>query len=141
MATDQPVAPATPPQRRPLFAAGVLLFILGPALTFGQMMLGYLWTPWYVPVLMTLGVALMVISVRQRRGVWRSVWLALFALLCGGDWYLMLVASKTPEYSGPARPGNKLPEFMATLADGSPFTNEDVANEIRSVLVFNRGRW
>ena len=141
METDQTALSAKAQRRWPLFVVGVLLFVLGPALNFGQMMLGYLWTAWYVPVLATLGVVLMFVSIRQRRGVWRSVGLVLFALMCGGEWYLMLVAAKSPEYTGPARPGSKLPEFAAVLADGAPFTNKDVENELRSVLVFNRGRW
>ena len=52
-----------------------------------------------------------------------------------------VVATKTPEYTGPVRPGAKLPEFAATRADGTSFTSQDVEDEVRSVLVFFRGRW
>ena len=129
------------PRRWPLFALGLLLFVVGPVLYFGQISLKQLWTPWYLPALATIGIMLMCASVRQRRGAWRSVGLLLFSLLCVAEWYLMLVAAKTPVYSGPAQAGSRLPSFAATLADGTPFTNKDVENEIRSVLVFNRGRW
>ena len=142
METLQPVVPTTcTPRRRPLFIGGLLMFLAGPVLYAVQVALGHLWTAWYLPLLASLGVVLMIVSVRQRRSVWRGAALAFFALLCGGEWYLMLVASKTPVYTGPAQPGSKLPPFAAVLADGKPFTIHDVEQEIRSVLVFNRGRW
>ena len=135
----QPVDPT--PRRWPLFIGGLLLFLAGPVLYAVQVSLKHLWTPWYMPLLASLGVVLMIASVRQRRSVWRGAALAFFALLCGGEWYLMLVAAKTPAYIGPAQPGSKLPPFATVLADGTPFTNQDVEHEVRSVLVFNRGRW
>ena len=138
----QTVAPTTStPRRWPLFTGGLLLFLAGPALYAVQISLGQLWTAWYMPLLASLGVVLMIVSVRQRWSVMRGAALAFFALLCGGEWYLMLVAAKSPAYTGPAQPGSKLPPFAAALADGTPFTNQDVEQEIRSVLVFNRGRW
>ncbi len=138
----QPVVPTTStPRRRPLFLGGLLLFLAGPALYAVQISLKHLWMAWYMPLLASLGVVLMIASVRQRRGVLRGTALAFFVLLCGGEWYLMLVAAKTPAYTGPAQPGSKLPPFAAVLADGTPFTNQDVEHEVRSVLVFNRGRW
>ena len=142
MENMQPVIPTTStPRRWPLFTGGLLLFLAGPALYAVQISLKHLWMAWYMPLLASLGVVLMIASVWQRRSVLRGVALAFFALLCGGEWYLMLVASKTPAYTGPAQPGGKLPPFASMLADGTPFTNKDVENEIRSVLVFNRGRW
>ena len=54
---------------------------------------------------------------------------------------MMLVATKSPTYTGPVQPGGTLPPFSAMRADGAPFTNKDVENEVRSVLVFFRGRW
>ena len=138
----QTVAPTISlPRRRPLFLGGLVLFLAGPVLNAVQILLKHLWTPWYVPVLASLGVVLMIVSVRQRRSVLRGAALAFFVLLCGGEWYLMLVAAKTPAYTGPAQPGSKLPPFATVLADGTPFTNKNVEQEIRSVLVFNRGRW
>ncbi len=142
MENPQAVTTTTPPSRCwPFFWAGLLLFLLGPVLYAVQVSLKHLWTPWYVPLLASLSVVLMIAAVRQRRSVLRGAALTFFALLCGGEWYLMLVATKSPIYTGPAQPGGKLPPFAAMLADGTPFTNKDVENEIRSVLVFNRGRW
>ena len=130
-----------PPRRRPFFFAGVLLFLLGPAMYFVQLRLGHLWMPWYVPVLASIGVLFMMVSVWQRRGVLRSAGLLLFVLLCGFEWFLALVATKSPVYTGPAQPGRQIPAFAATLADGKTFTNYDLENGIPTVLVFFRGRW
>ncbi len=136
------VATTTPaPRRWPFFWAGLLLFLVGPVLYAVQVSLKHLWTPWYVPLMASLGIVLMIASVLQRRSALRGAALVFFALLCGGEWYLMLVATKTPAYTGPAQPGGKLPPFAAMLADGTPFTNKHVENEVRSVLVFFRGRW
>ena len=41
----------------------------------------------------------------------------------------------------PAQPGNKVPAFATTLADGRTFTNHDLENGSNSVLIFFRGRW
>ena len=72
MNTPEPATAATttpPPRRRPLFLAGVALFVLGPAIYFVQILARQLWTPWYLPAFATLGVVLMALSVRQRRGI------------------------------------------------------------------------
>ena len=69
--------PAIAARRRPWFILGVLLFVLGPALYIVQFKLKHLgFMPWYVPLLATLGVAVMVLSVAQRRGILRTVGLA-----------------------------------------------------------------
>ena len=46
-----------------------------------------------------------------------------------------------PPYAGPAKMGEKLPAFTATLADGSPFTNSNLQEGKPTVLVFFRGHW
>lgn len=130
-----------PPKRRPLFLLGVVLFLLGPVIYFVQVGLQNLAMPWYLPALALIGVACMCASVWQRRGAWRSAGLALFVLLCGFEWYIVLVASKTPLYTGPAQPGVQVPEFSTTLAAGEKFTNQDLAKGTPAVLVFYRGRW
>jgi hypothetical protein len=136
------VATTTPPPRRwPLFWVGLLLFVLGPVLYAVQVSLKHLWMPWYLPLLSSIGVVLMIASVRQRWGALRIAGATLFAVLCGAEWYMLLVAAKTPLYTGPAQPGRKIPEFAATLADGTAFTNKDLENGQRTVLVFFRGRW
>ena len=49
--------------------------------------------------------------------------------------------TRTPPYTGPARPGAKLPAFAANLADGSSFTEKALEGGSRTALVFFRGRW
>lgn len=133
-------APA-PVRRWPLFLVGVLLFVLGPALYAVQIRLKYLAMPWYVLALATLGVLFMVVSVWQRRSVWRSAGLALFVLVCAFEWFAVLVENRTPVYTGPAQPGRQLPAFATTLADGQAFTGTDLKNGRAAVLLFFRGRW
>jgi hypothetical protein len=122
---------------------GLLLFLLGPALVVLQFRLHHLGMIWYVPGLATLGVLLMILSVRQRPGRWRTVGLGLAAVLCGLEWYVLAVETRTPAYTGPAKPEHELPVFSTTLADGKEFTNNDLKDKDgkRTVLVFFRGRW
>jgi hypothetical protein len=131
----------TPPRRWPLFLAGVLLFLLGPAIYVVQVSLKDLTMPWHLPILATLGVVLMALSVGQRRGVWRSAALVFFVLLCGLEWFFLVAITKTPLYAGPAQPGRKVPEFTAAYADGQAFTHNNLEDGKRSVLLFFRGRW
>src|SRR5687767_14158031 len=130
---------SAPLRRRPYFLVGVLLFLLGPAIYIVQFSLKYLETPWHTPVLATLGVLLMVVSVRQRWGVVRAVALLFVAVVCGLEWYLVAVATKTPNYAGPAQSGAKIPSFVAMLADGTEFTQRDLEKDSRTALVFFRG--
>jgi hypothetical protein len=126
--------------RWPLFFLGIVLFLLGPAAVFVQFQMHIHTTPYYVPILATLGVALMGISLLQLGGVLRGVGLLLFLGVCGLEWYMLLVLMRTPEYAGPAV-GQKIPAFATTLADGATFSNDDLAKGQRTVLVFYRGHW
>jgi hypothetical protein len=128
-------------RRWPLFLAGVLLCVLGPVAYFVQLQMHLLWMPWYVPALCTAGVALMMVSLLRRPGIWRCLVVAVFALLCASEWFMVLIGGRTPVYAGPAMPGHKLPAFAARLADGTPFTDSDLAKGVPTVLVFFRGRW
>jgi hypothetical protein len=143
MAQTKPETVSTASRRRrwPLFFFGFLLFLVGPAIYAVQISIGQLVMPWYLPVLFSVGLLLMFVSFLQRRGVLRGIALVLFALLCGFQWYLALVATKTPLYTGPAIPGGKLPAFAAALADGTSFTSADVEKGTPTVLLFFRGRW
>ena len=129
------------PRHWPLFLAGILLFLLGPAAYVVQFRLKHLGAPWYVPILASAGAALMIASVWRRRGVVRTIVLVLFAVVCGLEWQVLLVGSRSPVYTGPAQPGRKVPQFTATLADGRPFSESDLETGISTVLVFFRGRW
>jgi hypothetical protein len=143
MANVQTEAPAVsaPPRRRPLFLAGILIFLLGIGLYIVQLRMKSFVVPWYTPILATVGLGLMVLSLRQRRGILRIGTLILFVLLCGFEWFFLLVATKVPAFTGPAQPGAKLPVFAATLADGTSFTNADLEKGAPSVLLFYRGHW
>jgi hypothetical protein len=134
-------AVTAPPRRWPFFLLGVLLFILGPAVYAVQFSLKHLGMPWYLPILATLGVLFMLVSVWQRRGLLRSGGLVLFVLLCAAEWFLALIATRAPVYQGPAQPGRPVPAFATTLADGKAFSNQDLEKGIPTVLVFFRGRW
>jgi hypothetical protein len=136
-------APAAIPRSRHwlLFLAGIALFILGPPLYVMQFRMKHLFVPWYVPVLATAGVALIVASLWRRRGVVRAILLVLFAVLCGLEWSMLAVGMKAPLYTGPALPGRNVPAFTAALADGAPFTEKDLTEGSSTVLLFFRGRW
>jgi hypothetical protein len=121
---------------------GVGLFLLGLVLFFVQaFLLKYLVTPWYMPILFTLGVVLALVSVRQRPTWTRVIASLVLALLCAGEWYFILSVSRLPEYKGPVQVDKKIPEFTTTFADGSSFTEKDLQKGTPTVLVFYRGHW
>ena len=125
----------------PLFFAGVALIMLGPVWYVVQIRLKNLGPAWYVPILSTAGVMLLIASVWRRRGIVRTVFLMLFAIVCGFEWYVFSVAARSPAYAGPAQPGRKVPQFAARLADGTPFTSAELERGAWAVLVFYRGHW
>ena len=60
--------------------------------------------------------------------------------LAGFQWtFLFLV--RLPEYTGPVAVGQPFPAFTTQRADGTSFTQRDLAGEQNNVLVFFRGRW
>ncbi len=132
---------SAPPRPRTYFLLGVLVFALGVATLVVQVFgLKRLVVPWYLPVLGTAGVALMVLSVVQRPRIWRILGLAVFVLLNGFEWFGIL-SSKLPEYQGPAKVGATIPAFATTLAEGSSFTDQDLQKGKPTVLLFFRGHW
>lgn len=134
--------PAEPKARAwPLFLAGLFLFIAGPAAYMLRFNAKHLEMPWYMLILATAGVGLMVASVWRRRGVVRAVLLVLFVVACGFEWYGFVVVFRNPEYHGPAQLGTKIPQFATKLADGQPFSDQDLAKGGTTVLVFYRGHW
>jgi len=124
-----------------LFVAGILLILLGPPLYVIQFLAKHLAAPWYVPLRASAGVAFMFASVWRRRGVMRTLGLVFFTIVCGTEWFMLAIGTITPLYTGPAQPGRKVPEFIASLADGTPFTEKDLSQGSPTVLVFFRGRW
>jgi hypothetical protein len=117
-----------------LAVGGVLIYLL---LTFSANMLI---TPWYVPLLGTVGVALMVLALVRSRSIWRWTAVTLFTLFVGFQW-LGVFAMRVPAYTGPAKNGDPFPAFASTLADGSAFTQDDLKVDQNTVMVFFRGHW
>ena len=135
--------PAAIPRSRHwlLFIAGIALIVLGPVWYVVQIRLKNLGTPWYVPILSSAGVLLLILSVWRSRGIVRTVLLMVFAVVCGFEWFTFTVAARSPAYTGPAQPGRKVPNFAARLADGTPFTTAELEKGTSTVLVFYRGHW
>jgi hypothetical protein len=124
-----------------LFFAGIALFVLGPIWLVVQFRSKHLGAAWYVPILASAGVLLLISSVWRRRGIVRTVFLVLFAIVCGFEWFVFTIATRSPAYTGPAQPGRKVPQFAAQLADGTPFTTAELEKGTATVLVFFRGHW
>jgi hypothetical protein len=126
---------------RGLLLLGVLIALAGPAIYFVQLGAKVLVTPWYEPILATLGLALIAMALMRSRSVWRWLAAAFFALFATGQWLLLLVLMNTPAYTGPVKSGQSFPAFATTLADGSPFTDADLKGDQSTVMVFFRGHW
>src|SRR5262249_36943895 len=126
---------------RPLLFLGVFLAVAGPGL---MMLLTFaakiLITPWYAPVLGTLGVALIILALTRRRSIWRWTAVVIFTLLVGFQWWALL-AMRLPAYTGPVKDGQPFPASATTLADGSAFTQADLKGDQSTVMVFFRGHW
>jgi hypothetical protein len=120
---------------------GILVALAGPVLIAVQMRAHILRTPWYAPILATLGLVLLVAALMQARSLWRWAAAVLVGLFAGFQWVAVLVLMNAPPYTGPAEPGRPFPTFATTFADGSPFTQESLKGDRNTVLVFFRGRW
>lgn len=139
--TSTPLSASDRSRGRGYFWGGIFLCLLGLALVVGQLSLKYLIVPWYSPALATVGVLLLVIAVVQRWSIPRIAGLLLVAAIAGSQWYMLGSAMKLPAYEGPAQAGKQLPPFQSQLAAGTPFTDADLKDGNRRVLVFFRGRW
>jgi FtsH-binding integral membrane protein len=119
---------------------GLGLAGLGVAGYVVQISLQRLMAPWYMPVLATLGVVLVMISLREKRTFWRVFALLGIGLLAAGEWGI-LFAFRLPAYTGPVTVGRPFPAFETSRADGTLFTQSNLTGDRNSVLVFFRGRW
>jgi hypothetical protein len=121
---------------------GLLVALAGPVLYAGQLQAKVLSTPWYAPILGTVGLLLLVLAMRQSRSIWRWLAAGFVTLFAAFEWVWLLVLVGAPTYTGPVKAGQFFPEFATTLADGSPFTRESMLRGGRqTVMVFFRGRW
>jgi hypothetical protein len=131
------------PQRfhgRLFLLLGVALAVMGVAAYAVQISLQRLMAPWYMPILASLGVVLVFMSMLQSRTVWRVLALLAIVGLASAEWAI-LYALRLPAYTGPIAAGQPFPAFEAIRADGTPFTERDLAGDNHNVLVFFRGRW
>src|SRR5713226_9154043 len=121
---------------RSLLLFGVFLAVAAPVLNILLMLAAkILITPWYAPLLGTLGVALIILALMRSRSIWRWTAAVLFTLLAAAQW-LMLFAMGLPAYTGPVKDGQPFPAFATTLADGSAFTQDDLKGDQNTVMVF-----
>ena len=126
---------------RSLLLLGMLLAVAGYVLMMLLMFAAkILITPWYAPLLGSLGVALIILAVMRSRSIWRWTALLIFTLFVAFQWYALL-AMRTPAYTGPVKDGQPFPAFATTLADGSAFTQAVLQGDQNTVMVFFRGHW
>jgi hypothetical protein len=93
-----------------------------------------------MPALASLGIVLVVVSLVERRTVCRLFALLAVVLLTGAE-LAFFYAVRLPPYTGPIVVGRPFPTFEVRRADGTSFTQRDLAGDQHNVLVFFRGRW
>jgi hypothetical protein len=138
--TSSPIATPDRSRGRIPLLLGLGLAVLGVVAYVVQISLQRLMLPWYMPALALLGVVLVVMSLWQRRTLWRVLALLAVVLLAGAE-LAVLHAMRLPSYAGPIAVGRPFPAFEAKQADGTPFTQNDLTGDRDSVIVFFRGRW
>ena len=138
--TSSTIAPTKTTGRMYLWL-GLAVGILAPFLYVAQLAAKRLTAPWYVPILGTAALCLVLLAVIRVGTVGRKIAFLLLGLLATGEWFFLLYASKVPAYAGPVAVGQPFPAFATTFADGSPFTQADLLGERNTVMVFFRGRW
>jgi hypothetical protein len=140
---DRHLTPAETRRRpgRMYLVLGVLVALAGLVIYAARLRAKVLDAPWYVPILATAGLALVVLALVQSRSVWRWAAAVFFTLFAAAEWVMLLVLLSAPAYTGPVKAGQPFPAFATTLADGSPFSQESLKGEQNTVLVFFRGRW
>ncbi len=136
-------SPANEPSRgRGLFWLGLLLCLLGPALVAAQFaLLKRLDVPWYCPALASLGALMLLLSTAKRPTIPRVLFLVFTTAFAGFQWYALTTMMKLPEYQGPIAAGKAIPAFASTFADGKPFSEADLRDGSRRMMVFFRGKW
>src|SRR5438105_263125 len=79
----------------------IVCVILSVALYVVQISFKVLTTPWYMPILGSLGGLLLFVAVTQRPSLWRILSLLVFGGLAAFEWYFLLVFTRVPPYDGP----------------------------------------
>jgi hypothetical protein len=137
IASDTSVRSAAPGRR--LFWLGWGLLFLGLGIYVIQFFaLKQYVVPWYAPSLATVGVIGMLIATVQRWSVWRLLGLAVCLVVVSFEW-LLLLTTGAPAYKGP-KAGDLVSAFSAIRADGSAFSERDLAGQPTVLLLF-RGHW
>ena len=126
---------------RTYLVLGMVVALAGLGVYVAQLRAKVLATPWYAPILATVGVALVVLALVRSRSVWRWAAAVFFTLFAAAEWVILLVLLSAPPYTGPVKAGQPFPAFTTTLADGSTFDQEGLKGDQNTVLVFFRGRW
>ena len=134
------VTPTAAKSGRGLLFLGLACAVLGIAAYMVQVSMSHLTTPWYLPVTAILGVVLVVLSLREKRTVWRWLMLAFVGFLAAFEG-LFFFGTRLPAYAGPLEVGKPFPAFQTLRADGSTFTQADFKGDKNTVLVFFRGWW
>jgi hypothetical protein len=120
---------------------GIIAVLLGPVIYAAQISNHFLSSPWHLPALATFGAVLVVVSLAQRRTIWRFSAAGLTTLFAALAWLLLLVGLSAPPYTGSAEVGKAFPEFETKLADGTGFSRVNLTGGQNTVLIFFRGRW
>lgn len=98
-------------------------------------------TPWYVPIVGSLGALSVGYSLTQRRNWWRIAVALFCAALACLEWHFVVAGSALPAYAGPVAAGVAVPPFRANLADGSPIDESYLRENHATAVVFFQGRW
>lgn len=135
-----PDAERRPTNGRRLLLLGLGVAALGGAVYAGQIAAHRLVTPWYMPVLATVGAFLVAGSLWQKVTVWRAASLVLMGLLAAIEW-MFILGTRLPPDTGMVAVGQSFPKFETALSDGAPFVRRDLEGDENHLLVFFRGRW
>jgi len=141
--TSSPPVEAPPQPGRLAASLGLALSIVGIVAYIVQFAAHVLTVPWYLPILGTIGAAMLLLALVMKPTWVRAGGVLLFGLLAAFEWWLLLSAMVLPPYHGPVTAGKPMPAFHAIQADGKPFTSEDLRDGQGkdTILVFFRGRW
>lgn len=118
-----------------LFLSGIIAYII----EYGAFHI--IRTPYSFLIPATAASVMMVLSAWRRRTLLCTVLTIIITGFTLMVWWLVLVAWQTPDYNGPAQPGQGAPAFSTVLDDGTTFNTASLKGDSHSLLVFYRGRW